>query len=449
MAQKYKYLNLVNYNTFLLWDIKRYFMTQVASSHPIVKLGDYIQEEGTKYNISDKTKTYGILGVNNQTGIFDAYEENGSKIKQKYKKMQVGWIAYNPYRVNVGSIGIRTEEHLFEYISPAYVVFSCKKGLLPEFLFLLMKTDLFNKIIRENTTGSVRQNLNYSVLSNLQIPLPSLEEQKNIVSTYNTKIEQANIYSLCTYRINKKIEDYLHNILETNIEFDISGSFLNYVNYKDISRWDALFLLSNNNIKSKYPLATLGQCISHFLTDQNGKSLRRETYKTPEKEYTYIGMENVKKETGEIIDNVIVKGKDIKSQTIYVPSNYFLYGKLRPYLNKYWYNNIEQQEEIICSSEFFVFDIKNNINSKYFLYVLASYIVQKQIIDAMSGARMPRISEETFRGIQIPLPPLNIQNEIVEHIDVLRKEQKDLQQKALTLRQQATQQFEQTIFSVI
>ena len=448
MAQKYKYLHLVNYNTFLLWDIKRYFMTQVASSHPIVKLGDYIQEERTKYNISDKTKTYGILGVNNQTGIFDAYEENGSKIKQKYKKMQVGWIAYNPYRVNVGSIGIRTEEHLFEYISPAYVVFSCKKGLLPKFLFLLMKTDLFNKIIRENTTGSVRQNLNYSVLSNLQIPLPSLEEQKNIVSTYNAKIEQANIYSLCTYRINKKIEDYLHDILETNIEFDISGSFLNYVNYKDISRWDALFLLSNNNIKSKYPLATLGQCISHFLTDQNGKSLRRETYKTPENEYTYIGMENVKKETGEIIDNVIVKGKDIKSQTIYVPSNYFLYGKLRPYLNKYWYNNIEtQQEEIICSSEFFVFDIKNNINSKYFLYVLASYIVQKQIIDAMSGARMPRISEETFRGIQIPLPPLNIQNEIVEHIDVLRKEQKDLQQKALTLRQQATQQFEQTIFN--
>ena len=60
MAQKYKYLHLVNYNTFLLWDIKRYFMTQVASSHPIVKLGDYIQEEGTKYNISDKTKTYGI-----------------------------------------------------------------------------------------------------------------------------------------------------------------------------------------------------------------------------------------------------------------------------------------------------------------------------------------------------------------------------------------------------
>ena len=209
MAQKYKNLHLVNYNTFLLWDIKRYFMTQMASSHPIVKLGDYIQEEGTKYNISDKTKTYGILGVNNQIGIFDAYEENGSKIKQKYKKMQVGWIAYNPYRVNVGSIGIRTEEHLFEYISPAYVVFSCKKGLLPEFLFLLMKTDLFNKIIRENTTGSVRQNLNYSVLSNLQIPLPSLAEQNKIIAAYNATIAQAKQYSIQAKDIDEQIENKL------------------------------------------------------------------------------------------------------------------------------------------------------------------------------------------------------------------------------------------------
>ena len=123
---------------------------------------------------------------------------------------------------------------------------------------------------------------------------------------------------------------------------------------------------------------------------------------------------------------------------------------MRPYLNKYWYNNIEeQQKKIICSSEFFVFDIKDNVNSKYFLYVLASYIVQKQIIDAMSGARMPRISAGVFRNIQIPLPPLNIQNEVVEHIAALRTEQKELREKALFLRQQATEQFEQTIFSVI
>ena len=172
-SDRYSFLKFVRYQDVLLWDNKRYFTTQVSSTFPLVRLGNYINEESLRYSISDATKTYGILGVNNQIGIFDAYKESGSKIKQKYKKMQVGWLAYNPYRINVGSIGIRTNVHHHEYISPAYVVFSCKEGLLPEFLFLLMKTDLFNKIIRENTTGSVRQNLNFSVLSNLQIPLLS------------------------------------------------------------------------------------------------------------------------------------------------------------------------------------------------------------------------------------------------------------------------------------
>ena len=238
----------------------------------------------------------------------------------------------------------------------------------------------------------------------------------------------------------------MHNILGTNIELNQNDSLLSFVHYKDISRWDPLFLLSSSNIHSKYQLVTLSTCINNFLSDENGVSLRIETQKTPTQEYRYIGMENVEKETGRVVDAPIVKGKEIKSQTIKVPTKYFIYGKLRPYLNKYWYNDSEQPEEIICSSEFFVFDIKDNINTNYFKYVLASYIVQKQIVDAMSGARMPRISEDTFRNIQIPLPPLDIQNEIVEHITLLREKQKTMIEQAKERRKQAGQQFEQTIF---
>lgn len=448
-----KYLNLVHRRDLFNWSVAYHLGMghSYSDKYPLVALGVFLYRSRNIIDVKDDIvyKRVSISTIGKGVSVRD--ERQGKKIgTKKQYRINSGQFLVSKIDARNGAFGVVPLEAENAIITGNFWAYDVDYNLInPHYLALITRTQEFTSFCEKASNGTTnRHYLQESLFLSQKIPLPSLEEQKNIVSTYNAKIEQANIYSLCTYRINKKIEDYLHNILETNIEFDISGSFLNYVNYKDISRWDALFLLSNNNIKSKYPLATLGQCISHFLTDQNGKSLRRETYKTPENEYTYIGMENVKKETGEIIDNVIVKGKDIKSQTIYVPSNYFLYGKLRPYLNKYWYNNIEkQQEEIICSSEFFVFDIKNNINSKYFLYVLASYIVQKQIIDAMSGARMPRISEETFRGIQIPLPPLNIQNEIVEHIDVLRKEQKDLQQKSLTLRQQATQQFEQIIFA--
>ena len=191
----------------------------------------------------------------------------------------------------------------------------------------------------------------------------------------------------------------------------------------------------------------MGDVLSHFLTDKEGKSLRRETTKAPQQKFQYIGMENIEKNPGRIIDSPTVNGSDIKSQTMSVPNGYFLYGKLRPYLNKYWYNNT-LNDNIVCSSEFFVFDIKENImNKQYFLSVLASYIVQKQLADAMSGARMPRITEDTFRSIQIPLPPLDIQNEIISHITSLRTEQKALQQQSLSLRLSAQHQFTQTIFN--
>lgn len=446
MTQKYKYLHLVNYNTFLLWDIKRYFMTQMASSHPIVKLGDYIQEEGTKYNISDKTKTYGILGVNNQTGIFDAYEENGSKIKQKYKKMQVGWIAYNPYRVNVGSIGIRTEEHLFEYISPAYVVFSCKKGLLPEFLFLLMKTDLFNKIIRENTTGSVRQNLNYSVLSNLQIPLPSLAEQNKIVAAYDATIAQAKQYSTQAKDINDQIKYYLRDKLEIetidhNTTEKQTDSFLYFINYSTIDKWGTDFMIKNiqSSSSTKYKTKKICQLcnISSGGTPNRGR-----------KEYYGGNIPWIK--TGELKNDILTDteekitplGMNNSSAKLY-PKGSLVVAMYGATIGKTAKLGVDATTNQACAV---LFDIDNKqIQTDYLWLYLQS---QTDKLKAMAyGGAQPNINAGIVANYEIPLPPFDTQNEIVEHITALRKKQKDLQQKSLTLRQQATQQFEQIIFN--
>ena len=445
MAQKYKYLHLVNYNTFLLWDIKRYFMTQMASSHPIVKLGDYIQEEGTKYNISDKTKTYGILGVNNQTGIFDAYEENGSKIKQKYKKMQVGWIAYNPYRVNVGSIGIRTEEHLFEYISPAYVLFSCKKGLLPEFLFLLMKTDLFNKIIRENTTGSVRQNLNYSVLSNLQIPLPSLAEQNKIIAVYNATIAQAKQYSTQAQDIDQQIEKYLQDELgiETR-DYTVekrTDDFLHFINYSTIDKWGTDFMIKHINSSSSIKYKTKKICqlcnISSGGTPNRGR-----------KEYYGGNIPWIK--TGELKNEILTDteekltplGMNNSSAKLY-PKGSLIVAMYGATIGKTAKLGVDATTNQACAV---LFDIDNKqIQTDYLWLYLQS---QTDKLKAMAyGGAQPNINAGIVANYEIPLPPFDTQNEIVEHITRLRKKQKDLQQKSLNLRQQATQQFEQTIFN--
>lgn len=443
MTQAYKYLHFVKYNTFMLWDIKRYFMTQLASSHPIVRLGDYIKEESAKYNISDKTKTYGILGVNNHSGIFDAYEESGTKIKQKYKKMQVGWIAYNPYRVNVGSIGIRREEHHYEYISPAYVVFSCKDGLMSEYLFLLMKTDLFNRIIRENTTGSVRQNLNYSILSNLQIPLPSLEEQNNIVTAYNTTITQADDLSQQANDINEQIEVYLKETLGIGTQTSsISVSpyrFMSIYHYRDITnRWDV------NNVRAsydgKYQFKNMADIIIGMSTGTTPPTHNKEYFNGDIDFYTpsdINGSMYLEDAERHISQSAI---KDNKARLFHKGDLLFVgigstVGKV----------GLVEKETVSSNQQItgITFNTQKVLPEYGFAYM--HYFKEYTTAD-QSKTTLPIVNQEKIAQIPIPLPPLAIQNEIVNHITALRAEQKNLQQQASDLRIQAQLQFEQTIF---
>lgn len=479
----YKYLKFIRFKDVVQWDLKRYLNNSVKSKYEVVALNKLINEESKKYDISDKKSHYGILGVNNQTGVFDAYIESGAKIKQKYKKMDTGWIAYNPYRVNVGSIGIKRSEHKYDYISPAYVVFSCKPSILPEYLYMTMKTPSFNKRIRDNTTGSVRQNLSFDVLKGLNVPLPSIEEQKAIVKEYNDRLSKAKSLEQNVKEFENSIEDYLLSELgiqpqgypitdselpmasEPQVEYVVNRKqnsdltdtyiwsdeikkeykYLKFVRFKDIKRWDVSYYTQKGTLQGKYDNVSMRECIDFFMKSSDGKSLRIETKKYPEENFQYIGMEDIEKNSGVLLEENIVKGDAIKSQTVKVPKYYFLYGKLRPYLNKFWYNDTDKNN-LVCSSEFFVFSIKPTINPLYFKYYLSSAIVQQQISNAFRGARMPRINEDTFFDIEVQLPPIIVQNAIVEHINKQKKQIKDLKQQAEMLRKEALVEFEKEIF---
>jgi len=446
---KNNFLKVIPYLQFDLWDTKRYTSISLTSNYDIVRMDFCIKEENKKYKIyNEKEKEFGILGVNNKTGIYDAYVEKGMNINQAYKKMEVGWIAYNPYRINVGSIGIRLENHKNEYISPAYVVFSCKNNILPEYLFFLFKSNRFNQIIKESTTGSVRQNLTIDILKKLKIPLPSISQQKTIIKNYYSKIQEAEALEKQANDLNEDIEKYLFNSLGIIIQDNFQKcKFLQFINFESTSRWDSLFLLGKvATLQSKYQLIIFSDVIKNFNKDTKNNSIRFESNKFPDNNYRYIGMEHIEKGTGVLIDMPIVKGNEIKSQTLKVPKDFFIYGKLRPYLNKFWINRTVF-ENIICSSEFFVFDIEETINKEFFKYVLSSKIIQDQISDKTSGARMPRINEEIFFNLKFPLPPKHIQDNIAQKISDLKSKIEQSKEKAFNLTRNAQQEFENEIFN--
>ena len=140
MENNYTYLKLIQSQNLTFWDVKSYNQQDVSSQYRVEKLQNLLIEHTKKVKLFEKPEDdFKILGVNNQEGLFDAYIEKGKNINQPYKKVENGYFAYNPYRINVGSIGLKSNKQKYDYISPAYVVFSCQENLHPQYLEILLK----------------------------------------------------------------------------------------------------------------------------------------------------------------------------------------------------------------------------------------------------------------------------------------------------------------------
>lgn len=159
------------------------------------RLGDLTYKVGKK---NKENIQYPIYSINNQEGFrpqseqFDGLDSNdrGYDISL-YKIVESETFAYNPARINVGSIGYSYDLNKV-IVSSLYVCFKTKDKLEDLYLLAYLDTYTFHKDILRYEEGGVRQYLFYENFSHIKIPLPSNEEQQKIakfLSAIDTKIE--------------------------------------------------------------------------------------------------------------------------------------------------------------------------------------------------------------------------------------------------------------------
>lgn len=145
-------------------------------------LGKYISE----YSVKNKNGAdIPVYSVSNERGFCRDYfnKDVSSKDKTTYKIVPRGFFAYNPSRINVGSVDWQNKEELV-IVSPLYVVFTTK-GLDNDYLLYYLKSDALMSYIRVYSAGSVRNNLRFKTLASFPVRVPSLECQKEIVGELN------------------------------------------------------------------------------------------------------------------------------------------------------------------------------------------------------------------------------------------------------------------------
>lgn len=101
----------------------------------------------------------------------------------KYKIVNKGDFAYNPARVNIGSLG-RNEFDFDGCVSPVYVVFSVLDGY-ENYFDLFRKTDFFKDSVTSLAIGGVRQSLSYDDLSSIEVIIPSENAVEEFNNLYN------------------------------------------------------------------------------------------------------------------------------------------------------------------------------------------------------------------------------------------------------------------------
>ncbi len=146
----------------------------------MARLGDYIREEC--HPVGTESDNFGLVGVSNEHGLVPSPRKTAADSLSRYQRVERNWFAYNPMRVNVGSIGLADDDSKTGITSPDYVVFSCREGLDPRFLLHFLKSDYGLEAIARNCSGAVRKRLYYSGLAGIELTIPDIERQQALIS---------------------------------------------------------------------------------------------------------------------------------------------------------------------------------------------------------------------------------------------------------------------------
>ena len=360
------------------------------------RLGDYIQE----YSVRNKSgEDIPVYSITNSQGFCRDYfsKEVASKDKTSYKIVPRGCFAYNPSRINVGSVDWQRDEERV-IVSPLYNVFSVSPEIDQQYLYYYLKSSATLYRIKEVATGSVRDNLRLSMLYDFMIELPSLDVQRQIVSNLDL------LASIIRQR-NQQL---------TKLDELIKARFVE---------------MFENNTYPKVKVSTVCDFITKGTTPPN--DLISEEYSSDKVPYLKVYNLSFNGEllfdtAPQYISENIHNGMLARSK---VYPNDVLMNIVGPPLGKFSLVTDEFPEWNI-NQAIAIFRAKEKINPKYLLSALMQPEVLNPFLRQAVGIRQLNLSLSQCRDLEIFLPPLSLQNQFSAFVAEVDKSKVEVQ-KAL------------------
>ena len=357
-----------------------------------VRLGKFIEEHCEK---NKKGEDIPVFSVTNTNGFCTEYfsKDVSSKDKSNYKIVHKGFFAYNPSRINVGSVDwLRNEEKVI--VSPLYNVFSVSPELEKQYLYYFLKSERGKTLIKSKAEGSVRDNLKFSILADFPIPLPSIEEQQKFVAKLDKASELILKY--------KRLLEYYDSLIKSRF-IEMFGDPV-----QNPMGWEVK------------PMGELLSLLTDFSSNGSYKTLDSNVIMYDEPNYALM-IRTTDLESGDFSNNV--KWVDEKAYNLLSKSKVF--GK-EIIMNKIGsagkvYLMPELNRPVTLGRNAFLFRYKENINSVYIYFLLTSEYGQNEIKPYIRGAVTKTITKDDARKIRIPVPPITLQNNFENFVQQIDK----------------------------
>ena len=306
----------------------------------------------------------------------------------------------------------------------------------------ILRTEKFLLQVKSLKSGGMKTRARYDFLKQFEIPIPPISEQKAIVQKYQDTINEAEkLEKEANFLLNDS-HLYFDNLLQIE---DIQPSFvsgLNFIHYKNIDLWGIDKNLCRKTIRNKkYKTVSLENLCS---VGSGGTPSRNHSEYYRDGNIPWI-------KTTEVIDEIISdteekitqKGLENSSAKLYEANSLIIamygQGKTRGRTAKL---NVRATTNQACAVLYDINESLVNIDYLWF-YFQNEY---ERIRELASGNNQPNLNAGMIKTYPIVLPPLPVQNDIVEHINHIKAQVKDLRQQAKELREKAKLEFERSVF---
>ena len=310
--------------------------------------------------------------ISNESGFVPQNEqfENGGTMsnadKRLYYIVSPDSFAYNPARINVGSIGYDNLDKDV-IVSSLHVVFKTDENTYNPFLNYWFKTSTFKKMIEQYQEGGVRLYFFYDKLCKCSFRRPSMKEQQCIASFFTELDTQISTQQQRLDRLKQMKSACLRSMFPQN-----GGGYFSAIRFKGFKdEWILMNFSDMVQRVSTYDMSNILPCVE---------------------------FEDIV--AGEGVLNKDIFRKNVCKHGIRFTKNDVLFGKLRPYLKNILFSDFNG----IAVGDFWVLRAMDKVDP-YFLFLLVSSERFMNIANISSGSKMPRADWNLVSNSKFAIPP--------------------------------------------